>query len=197
MKQIRHPRLVNSAYFSPNSGRKLLTTCIDNRVRIWDNIHNVDRPATQEIVHSHDFNRHLTPFRAEWDPKDPLDRRVVIGRYISEDFDGVALHPVDILDVATGRQIAQLTDRNLLTISPVNKCHPRLDVIVSGSSRALYAWKPVQPVQDDDGIAAASTGGNSDITNFDLMASASFVCFDADDSAAEKKKRKKKGEGNQ
>ena len=77
---IKHPRLVNSAYFSPHSGRKLLTTCIDNRVRIWDNIHNVDRPATQEIVHSHDFNRHLTPFRAEWDPKDPLDRRVVIGR---------------------------------------------------------------------------------------------------------------------
>jgi hypothetical protein len=23
-------------------------------------------------VHSHDFNRHLTPFRAEWDPKVPF-----------------------------------------------------------------------------------------------------------------------------
>ena len=28
------------------------------------------------------------------------------------------------------------------TICPVNKPHPRLDLIVSGSSRSLYAWRP-------------------------------------------------------
>lgn len=28
------------------------------------------------------------------------------------------------------------------TICPVNKPHPRLDMIVSGSSRSLYAWRP-------------------------------------------------------
>ena len=28
-----HPKVVNSAYFSPISGRKILTTCIDNRIR--------------------------------------------------------------------------------------------------------------------------------------------------------------------
>lgn len=28
-----HPKVVNSAYFSPRTGRKILTTCIDNR---WD-----------------------------------------------------------------------------------------------------------------------------------------------------------------
>ena len=42
-------------------------------------------------------------------------------------------------------------DPNLTTISPVNKPHPRQDVIISGSSRSLYAWKPV-----DDGEALAS-----------------------------------------
>lgn len=26
-----HPKVVNSAYFSPLTGRKILTTCIDNR----------------------------------------------------------------------------------------------------------------------------------------------------------------------
>ena len=35
-------------------------------------------------------------------------------------------------------------DPNLTTISPVNKPHPRQDVIISGSSRSLYAWKPVE-----------------------------------------------------
>lgn len=32
------------------------------------------------VVHSHDFNRYLTPFRAEWDHKDPTERTVVVGR---------------------------------------------------------------------------------------------------------------------
>ena len=42
-----------------------------------------DRPPDREIVHSHDFNRYLTPFRAEWDPKDPFERVVVVGRYVT------------------------------------------------------------------------------------------------------------------
>ena len=67
---------------------------------------------------------------------------VLVIRYISEDFGGVALHPIDLLDASTGRQVAQLTDPNLETICPVNKPHPRQDIIISGSSRSLYAWKP-------------------------------------------------------
>jgi hypothetical protein len=63
-------------------------------------------------------------------------------RYISEDFGGAALHPVDIMDAGTGRLLTQLVDANLATICPVNKPHPRLPLIVSGSSRSLYAWRP-------------------------------------------------------
>jgi DNA damage-binding protein 2 len=33
---LPHTKVVNSAYFSPHTGQKLLTTCIDNRIRIWD-----------------------------------------------------------------------------------------------------------------------------------------------------------------
>lgn len=75
-----HPKVVNSAYFSPVSGKKLLTTCIDNRVRVWNYLLALDQEPDQEIVHSHDFNRYLTPFRAEWDPKDHDERLFVIGR---------------------------------------------------------------------------------------------------------------------
>ena len=66
---LPHRRVVNSAYFSPRTGSKILTTAQDNRIRVWDSIFgNLESPS-REIVHSHDFNRHLTAFRAEWDPK--------------------------------------------------------------------------------------------------------------------------------
>lgn len=33
---MTHSKVINSAYFSPVTGRKVLTTCQDNRIRVWD-----------------------------------------------------------------------------------------------------------------------------------------------------------------
>jgi len=68
LAQFEHPRVVNSAYFSPVYGSKILSTCQDNRLRIWDNVQQ-DLKVSREIIHSHDFNRYLSPFKAVWDPK--------------------------------------------------------------------------------------------------------------------------------
>ncbi|KAK9057566.1 hypothetical protein SSX86_022402 [Deinandra increscens subsp. villosa] len=150
---LPHKRVVNSAYFSPLSGSKIVTTSIDNRIRVWDSIFgNLDTPS-REIVHSHDFNRHLTPFRAEWDPKDSSESLVVVGRYISENYNGAALHPIDFIDISTGQLVAEVMDPNITTISPVNKLHPRDDVLASGSSRSLFIWRPKEKsevVQEKD-----------------------------------------------
>lgn len=110
------------------AGRKILTTCQDNRLRVWDYLYATHQvrtrykacrgevrprhtpklicaasapdppcltgsdfmflphlasplqPANREIVHSQNFNRYLTAFRAEWDPKDPAERLIVCGR---------------------------------------------------------------------------------------------------------------------
>ncbi|KAK9755759.1 hypothetical protein RND81_01G048400 [Saponaria officinalis] len=139
---LSHRRVVNSAYFSPHTGSKILTTAQDNRIRVWDSIFgNLETPS-REIVHSHDFNRHLTGFRAEWDPKDSSESLAVIGRYISENYNGVALHPIDFIDVSTGQLVAEVIDPNITTITPVNKLHPKDDVLASGSSRSLFIWRP-------------------------------------------------------
>ncbi|XP_020261688.1 DNA damage-binding protein 2 isoform X2 [Asparagus officinalis] len=142
LASLAHGRVVNSAYFSPQTGNKILTTSQDNRIRVWDSIFgNLDSPS-REIVHSQDFNRHLTPFRAEWDPKDPSESLAVIGRYISENYNGVALHPIDFIDTSTGKLVAEVIDPDITTISPVNKLHPRDDVLATGSSRSLFIWRP-------------------------------------------------------
>lgn len=41
------------------------------------------------IVHSNNFNRYLTPFRAEWDPKDLTERLIVCGRSVCRTGDGL------------------------------------------------------------------------------------------------------------
>ncbi|KAK4278575.1 hypothetical protein QN277_016405 [Acacia crassicarpa] len=150
--QLVHDRVVSSAYFSPISGTKVLTTSLDNRLHIWDSIvGNMDSPSRQ-IVHIHDFNRYLTPFKAEWDPKDPSESLVVIGRYISENYNGAALHPIDFIDTSTGQLVAEVMDPNITTISPVNKLHPRDDILASGSSRSLFIWKPkekCEPIEEE------------------------------------------------
>ncbi|GJN05848.1 hypothetical protein PR202_ga23517 [Eleusine coracana subsp. coracana] len=60
---------------------------------------------------------------------------VVIGRYISENYNGVALHPIDFIDTSSGKLLAEVMDPDITTISPVNKLHPRDDILATGSSR--------------------------------------------------------------
>ncbi|KAL6848212.1 hypothetical protein ACP4OV_022340 [Aristida adscensionis] len=142
LASLAHGRVVNSAYFSPQSGTKILTTCQDNRIRVWDYIFGNLQSPSREIVHSHDFNRHLTPFKAEWDPKDYSETVAVIGRYISENYNGVALHPIDFIDTSSGKLLAEVMDPDITTISPVNKLHPKDDILASGNSRSIFIWKP-------------------------------------------------------
>jgi len=194
---MAHPKVINAAYFSPVTGRKVLTTCQDNRLRVWDSLLSCGGPASREIVHSHDFNRYLTPFKAEWDPKDPTENRFIIGRYISEDINGRALHPIDILDASSGALLRELIDTNLTTITPVNKMHPRRDVIISGSSRSLYMWAPSQQEDEEGGLgvagpstpAAEQRGAEAAALEALRRASARFTFFDADPGGSGEKKK--------
>lgn len=196
---LQHSRAVSSAFWSPVSGRHLLTTCLDNRIRVWHDVmcsgfpqrskaqpppspaasrasddafaspsvHAPVRgggtpravksgdlslgeavpPPSTTLIHSHDFGRYLSPFRAVWDPKDTRERLIACGRYISDSFGGVKLHPVDLLD-ASGTAggsgvVAQLVDPIVTTITPVTAISPHEQAIAAGSSMSLFLWKPV------------------------------------------------------
>lgn len=67
--------------------------------------------------------------------QDPSESLAVIGRYISANYYGSALHPIDFIDISTGQLVAEVTDPNVTTISTVNKLHPRDDVLATGSAR--------------------------------------------------------------
>ena len=190
---FEHPRVINHAVFSPLTGKKVVTTCQDNRIRVWDDWMGsalLDGNPDREIVHSHTFNRHLSAFKAELDPKDPSERLAVIGRYISEDFGGFALHPIDLIDTSTGRIVGEMVDPNLTTISPVNKFHPSRDCIITGSSRSLYVWRPVGVEDADRSIQVGSKSADApDNRSNAPKGSSHYVCFDAEDTKRKKKKK--------
>jgi DNA damage-binding protein 2 len=148
LAQLNHPRVVTAAYFSPITGNKIMSTCLDNRIRVWDNLCADLSEPSREIVHSHNFNRYITSFKAEWDPKDRSECLAVIGRYISDDFNGVALHPIDFIDTSDGRLVEQVYDHSITTICTVNKFHPRLDCMATGSSRSLFIWRPKDEIEE-------------------------------------------------
>ena len=60
---LAHPRVISAAAFSPRTGHAIMTTCSDNRLRIWDDVSRADGDPSRELVHSHDFNRYLSPFK--------------------------------------------------------------------------------------------------------------------------------------
>jgi DNA damage-binding protein 2 len=196
---LPHPRVVNAACFSPLTGRRLLTTCQDNRLRVWDVNSSSGSLASgvpdRELVHSHDFNRYLTAFKAVWDPKDATENALVIGRYISEDVGGAALHPIDVLSASSGRLMAAMRDPNVTTICPVVAPHARRDVLATGSSRNIYVYEPEAAADDAEEARAAADearGGAGGASGAARARSAIPRMLDLDDDAGKKKKARAK-----
>lgn len=48
LASVKHPRLVNAAYFSPSTGRKIATTATDNRIRVWVSVPNCRQLHSQQ-----------------------------------------------------------------------------------------------------------------------------------------------------
>ncbi|KAK1864851.1 hypothetical protein I4F81_007388 [Pyropia yezoensis] len=202
-------RVMNSAYFSPATGSRLLATCQDNRLRVWD-VHafGAGAPPSTELVHSHDFNQYLSPFKAVWQARPSSGGRddylFAVGRYLGEDYPlpgptpGTRrLHPIDIYSLgggsgsgATGGGAARggvlldsLHDHRLRHVAPVNRFHPAADMIASGSSFNVYLWGHVPGGGAPAGVAAVDdddpdAGGG-----------------DSDDSDAPRRKKKKAAAG--
>lgn len=151
----QHGRVVSSAYFSPNTGARLLTTSLDNRLRIWNDIYGFtgdvnsrEDAAPVEIVHSHDFHRYLNPFRATWDPKDWQDDLFVCGRFLgdayyengNENGEPLLLHPIDMFSAKAGSLVHSLVDPATTLICTTNKFSPVCDMILTTASANVILW---------------------------------------------------------
>lgn len=171
-----HDVIVSSAIFSPNSGAKLLTTSFDNRLRVWNDVHAfqgncnhfVDSQPSITLIHSHDQNRYLTPFKACWDAKDWTDDTFVCGRFLPQAFNvaeedddsddankAILLKPVDIFSLKNATHSIKrnelptpslsLVDQSVPLTLTVNRFSPTDDILLSAGSFNLYLWSAPKP----------------------------------------------------
>ncbi|XP_029948286.1 WD repeat-containing protein 76 [Salarias fasciatus] len=65
-----HTLSISSAYFSPCTGNRVLTTCMDNAIRVYDtSAMNTESPLLTSIRHNMHTGRWLSKLSAVWDPK--------------------------------------------------------------------------------------------------------------------------------
>ncbi|KAM8807174.1 DNA damage-binding protein 2 [Eudromia elegans] len=135
---LPHDKPINSAYFSPTDGAKLLTTDQRSEIRVYS---SSDWTKPQHLIpHPHRQFQHLTAIKATWHPRYDL---IVAGRYPDPKFPGYTvneLRTVDIFDGNTGEMVCQLHDPNASGIISLNKFNPMGDTLASGMGFNILIW---------------------------------------------------------
>ncbi|KAG7467949.1 hypothetical protein MATL_G00137650 [Megalops atlanticus] len=135
LHEMPHDKAVNSAYFNPTDGSKLLTTDQYDQIRVYS---SSDWSRPQEVIsHPHRQFQHLTPIKATWHPTYDL---IVAGRYPDERVCPGELRTIDIFDASTGALVSQLRDPNAPGIISLNKFNPMGDVLGSGMGFNILIW---------------------------------------------------------
>ncbi|XP_069479262.1 DNA damage-binding protein 2 isoform X2 [Ambystoma mexicanum] len=136
--ELLHKKGVNSAYFSPVDGSKLLTTDQHSELRVYS---SCDWNKPQHVIaHPHRQFQHLTAIKATWHPRYEL---IVVGRYPDPKFPGHTadeLRTVDVFDGNSGKMVCQLHDPNAPGIISLNQFNPMGDTLASGMGVNILIW---------------------------------------------------------
>jgi hypothetical protein len=125
---IELPKSSQSAVFAPDGSGRLLVTCFDDRLRIFDmgasaGSKNAATP-THVIKHCTQTGRWVVPFRAQWSAASDA---VLVGSM------NTRVHGADLYDAATGAHLTALSDELLTAIPSRNAAHPGGRAIAAGT----------------------------------------------------------------
>lgn len=126
MCKLPHGKSINSAYFSPVSGKYVLSTSMDDKLTIYNTMVIGPGISTKKsLSHNNHTGRWLTGFRATWHPT--RDDVFVVGSMN---------RPREIsLFSDSGLRLHSFKDPDYLTsVCSVNVFHPSRDIIVGANS---------------------------------------------------------------
>ncbi|XP_061671177.1 WD repeat-containing protein 76 isoform X2 [Syngnathoides biaculeatus] len=121
-----HSLSVSSCYFSPCTGNRVVTTCMDNYIRFFDtSTVGTEAPLLTSISHDMRTGRWLSKFSAVWDPK--KEDCISIGS-MSRPRNVQVFHE-------SGRRLHTFTDdERLTTVLSVTAFHPARNAILGGNA---------------------------------------------------------------
>ncbi|XP_077174374.1 WD repeat-containing protein 76 [Paroedura picta] len=131
---VGHSKSVASAYFSPATGNRVVTTCADDTLRIFGtNCLSSVAPILATIRHDNRTGRWLTRFRAEWDPK--RDDCCVVGSMSRP-------RRIEVFH-ATGALVHSFASQDHLgSVCSISACHPTRYIVAGGNaSGRLHVFK--------------------------------------------------------
>lgn len=121
-----HSRRVNSAYFSPVTGNSVVTTNMDDMIRVFDTSSIIPEiPCVASITHNNNTGRWHTKFQAVWDPK--MEDCFVVGSMVRP-------RQIDVFH-STGIKVHEFKHAEWLrSVCSINVMHPTKNVLVGGNS---------------------------------------------------------------
>ncbi|XP_029701670.1 WD repeat-containing protein 76 isoform X2 [Takifugu rubripes] len=121
-----HSLSITSAYFSPSTGNRVLTSCSDDRIRIFDTSESAATPPLlTSIRHNMHTGRWLSKISAVWDPKQ--DDCFVAGSMLRP-------RRLQVFH-ESGREQHTFTDQdNFNTVLPVTVFHPTRNALLGGNA---------------------------------------------------------------
>ncbi|XP_007472513.2 WD repeat-containing protein 76 isoform X1 [Monodelphis domestica] len=121
-----HMKSLASAYFSPVTGNRVVTTCADDNLRVFDTSCMVSNiPLLTRIRHNNNTGRWLTRFRANWDPKQ--EDCFIVGSMARP-------RSLDIFH-ESGELVHSFIDEECLaSVCSINVMHPTQNILAGGNS---------------------------------------------------------------
>jgi len=126
-----HPKSCQAAFFAPDGSQRMLATCYDNHLNVWDTKKR-PVPFQPEVKVNHDTQtgRWVIPFRAIWTPNS--DGIVC----------GTMKRAVNIYSAANGQRLVQKSSEYMTAIASRYCVHPTLSkLVVATSSGRIHLYQ--------------------------------------------------------
>ncbi|XP_049457573.1 WD repeat-containing protein 76 [Epinephelus fuscoguttatus] len=121
-----HSLSITSAYFSPHTGNRVLTSCMDNHIRVYDtSAMTMESPLLTSIRHDMRTGRWLSKLSAVWDPKQ--EDCFVVGSMERP-------RKVQVFHESGQRQHSFVDGENLNTVLSVTAFHPTRNALLGGNA---------------------------------------------------------------
>ncbi|XP_069029826.1 WD repeat-containing protein 76 [Embiotoca jacksoni] len=127
VSQLRgHSLSISSAYFSPCTGNRVLTSCMDNHIRIYDtSAMTTNPPLLTTIRHDMHTGRWLSKLSAVWDPK--REDCFVVGSMMKP-------RRVQVFHESGQPQHSFTDNENLSTVLSIAAFHPTNNALLGGNA---------------------------------------------------------------